>query len=65
MLIKLIRWLRRPFDYVCHIETGGFAGKIGDLCAWFASGTECRCCIGMRIPFAFFLGLLIGWVIGA
>lgn len=58
--IKIIRWLRQPFDYICHIETKGWQGKIGDAFAWLASGTDCRCCIGMRVAAAFVVGLIIG-----
>ena len=65
--IEIIRFLRRPFDHVCHIrydeqgtEINDLWAKLGDLCAWFASGTDCRCCIGMRIPFAFIIGLGVG-----
>lgn len=59
-LLRLIRFLRRPFDRICHVDdTDGF-GRLGYVFAWFASGTDCRCCIGMRIPFAFVIGLTVG-----
>ena len=65
--LQAIRFLRRPFDYVCHIrydeqgrEITDLWAKLGDLCAWFASGTDCRCCIGMRVVFGFLIGLLVG-----
>ena len=59
-LLRFVRFLRRPFDRICHVDnTDGF-GRLGDVFAWFASGTDCRCCIGMRIPFAFVIGLTVG-----
>lgn len=64
MLLDIIRFLRKPFDYICH-DDGSHAPireQIARICAWFASGTDCRCCIGMRIPFAFAVGLLVGWL---
>ena len=27
---------------------------------WFTLGTECRCCIGVRIVLAFIIGYLLG-----
>lgn len=59
-ILKVIRFLRKPFDYVCHVDNDDGFGKLGYLFAWFASGTDCRCCIGMRIPFAFLIGLVLG-----
>ena len=59
-LLRVILFLRRPFDRVCHVDnTDGF-DRLGYVFAWFASGTDCRCCIGMRIPFAFVVGFLLG-----
>lgn len=62
LFLRVIRWARRPFDYVCH-DDGSDAPvleRIARFCAWFASGTDCRCCIGMRVPFAFIVGVLVG-----
>ena len=61
MFLPIIRFFRRPFDYICHDRgVEDVWAKLGDFCAWFASGTDCRCCIGMRVPFAFAIGLLVG-----
>lgn len=61
-LLRLIRFLRRPADWVCHDDgtDAPVRERIATLAAWFASGTDCRCCIGMRVPFAFVVGLVIG-----
>lgn len=56
---KLFYTLRKPFDYVCHEDTGGIA-DIGYFFAWLASGTDCRCCLGTRTAVAFVLGVVIG-----
>ena len=59
-VLRVIRFLRRPFDRICHVDATEGLGKWGYVFAWFASDTGCRCCIGMRIPFAFVIGLLLG-----
>lgn len=37
--------------------------KLQQAIEWLTYGTECRCCIGARIVFAFITGLIIGHAI--
>lgn len=59
-ILKIIGFLRTPFDYVCHEENDTGIAKIGYLFSWLASGTDCRCCIGMRVFVALIVGLVVG-----
>lgn len=47
---------------VCSADNDKGIAKVGWLFAFFGDGTDCRCCLGMRIVLAFILGLLMGLV---
>lgn len=47
---------------VCDAHKTQGIYKTGYLFAFLGSGTECRCCLGMRIALAFVLGLLMGFL---
>lgn len=47
---------------VCDAKKTKGIYKIGYLFAFLGSGTECRCCLGMRIALAFGLGMLMGFL---
>lgn len=47
---------------LCSAENTSGIAKVGYLFAFFGSGTTCRCCLGARVLFAFFLGLAMAFV---
>lgn len=47
---------------VCDAKKDKGIYKTGYLFAFLGSGTDCRCCLGMRIALSFVLGLLMGYL---
>lgn len=46
--------------HLCGVENQTWVGKLGYFTSFLAQGTDCRCCLGMRILLAFLVGLLSG-----
>lgn len=61
-MLSVVRIFRKPFDYICHDDgtDAPIRERIARFCTWFASGTDCLCCIGMRVPVAFVIGVMVG-----
>lgn len=58
--IGIVRYFRRPFDYICHDGQDKYSEAVARFCVWLQSGTNCECCKGMRILAAFLGGLVLG-----
>lgn len=58
--IGIVRYFRRPFDYICHDGKDKYSEAVARFCVWLQSGTTCECCKGMRILVAFLGGVVLG-----
>ncbi len=57
---KILQKLVKPFMSICDAEDNRWWTRQGYFYSFLARGTDCRCCLGMRI----FVALMFGFVTG-
>lgn len=57
---KILKTIVKPFIAICDAQDNRWWTKQGYFYSFLARGTDCRCCLGMRI----FVALMFGFVTG-